>query len=903
MLTSGRQQDSLTPDPEPALQPLAEYVRHMERLLPSLPEHPGSDTLIPKYRIIPLMFRQVKHAGRPEIMEVLSQFTKARIVKKNWPLGAPQAEAEQKRWDEFRTDIAEPLVKTWLEYRYEPLLRAIQPAREVYDELRKKSGQLNYQDLLMHTAHLLRDGPSVRDYFRRRFRRILVDEFQDTDPIQAEVLMFLTADDPHEPDWRRCRPFPGALFVVGDPKQSIYRFRRADIVTYNQVKEIIQRSGGHLVHLSANFRTLPPLVNWVNETFAEKFREYSAECSPEYVPLLPIREAEAKVGVPSVKALRIPKEYRGNDQLGEYEGALIAGTIRHALDNGLTIPRTEKEVAAGIPKQVQPGDFLIVTPMTGKLGAYSRKLQELGIPHLVTGGSAMNQVPEILLLHTCLVAVTQPDNPVALVAALRSELFGISDQALYDFKQCGGHFSYRDTVPKGIDPSVIPIFEDAFDRLRKYALWLTRVPAVSAVEKIAADLGLAARACAGPGGDVQAGSLAKAIELLRYAEPEHWTVAELVDSLGRLVQEDETHDAIPAKPHEAPVVRVMNLHKVKGLEAPVVFLADPTGQRQHPVELHIDRSGDKVRGYMSIEGTVLGSGRKAVLALPEKWESFSHKEEEFQKAEALRLHYVAATRAGCRLIVSQRENYQNQNPWAFFEPYLADLPSLADPGPHITSAKAQISIDEQDVSQARAKIEQQWAAAAEMTYSTASAKAEALEKSRVLYHHGEHGTEWGAVIHLLLETAMSAPGADLGSLARAALSEQGLDPALAEDALETVASVTKSEIWKRALESPRRMVEAPFQRLVPDEGANGPTRGTILRGVIDLAFLEENGWVIVDYKTDRVAMERMPDLVDLYRPQVISYAEAWKEITRETVSEVGLYFTHTQSYVKIELDW
>ena len=130
-----------------------------------------------------------------------------------------------------------------------------------------------------------------------------------------------------------------------------------------------------------------------------------------------ISEAEAKAGVLSVKALRIPKEYRGNDQLGEYEGALIAGTIRHALDSGLTIPRTDKEVAAGIPKQVQPGDFLIVTPMTGKLGAYSRKLQELGIPHLVTGGDPMNQVPEILLLHTCLVAVTQPDNRVALVAA------------------------------------------------------------------------------------------------------------------------------------------------------------------------------------------------------------------------------------------------------------------------------------------------------------------------------------------------------------------------------------------------------------------------------------------------------------------------------------------------------
>lgn len=888
------------PDHGPAITPLAEYVRHMERLLPSLPEHPGGDTLIPRYQIIPLMFRQVKRNRPHEIMEVLSQFAKVKIVKKNWPMRAPQAEAELKRWDDFRTNIAEPLVMSWVEYRYEPSLRAIQPAIQVYDQLRRKSGQLNYQDLLMHSARLLKNRPSVRDYFRRRFRRVLVDEFQDTDPIQAEVLMFLTADDPGEQDWRRCRPLPGALFVVGDPKQSIYRFRRADIVTYNQVKEIIQNSGGQVVHLSANFRTLPPLINWVNETFAEKFREYPAECSPEYVPLLPIRELEAKSGVPSVRAIRIPKECRSNDALGEYDATLIAGTIRLALDKGLTIPRTEKESAAGIGKQVRPGDFLIVTPMTGKLGAYSRKLQELAVPHLVTGGSAMNQVPEIMFLHACLVAVTQPDNPIALVAALRSELFGISDQALYDFKECGGHFSFQSSVPKGLDSSLIRIFGEAFDCLRKYALWLTKVPAASAIDRIAADLGLAARACAGPGGDVQAGSLAKAVELLRNAEPDHWTIAELVEDLGKLIQQDETHDAIPARPHETPVVRVMNLHKVKGLEAPIVFLADPTGERPHAVELHIDRSGDKVLGYMRIEGSVPGSGRRALFALPEQWESFADKERQFQEAEALRLRYVAATRAGCRLIVSQRETFKNLNPWAFFEPHLADLPSLANPGPVGRAPKAQISIAEEDVAQARAKIGLQWAAAAQNTYSTVSAKAEALEKGQILYAHGEHGTEWGSVIHLLLQTVMSDPSANLSSLASAALTEQGLDSALAEDALDTVASVTKAEIWKRALKSPHRLVEAPFQRLVPNEATDDPARGTILRGVIDLAFLEESGWVIVDYKTERVSKDRVHTLVDLYRPQVTSYAEAWKQITGEPVSEVGLYFTHIQSYVKIE---
>ncbi len=788
-------------------------------------------------------------------------------------------------------------MKSWLEFKYEPLMRAIRPATEIYDELRMKSGRLNYQDLLMHAARLLRDKPSVREYFRRRFTRILVDEFQDTDPIQAEVLMFLTSDDPLEQDWRRCRPIPGSLFVVGDPKQSIYRFRRADIVTYNQVKEIIRRNGGQVVHLSANFRTLPPLVDWVNETFEEKFREYPTECSPEYVPLLPVRGAETKAGIVSVRTLWIPKAYRNNDQIGEYEGGMIAGTIRHALDKGLTLPRTEKEAAAGVPKRVHPGDFLIVTPTTGKLGVYSRKLQELGIPHLVTGGSAMNQVQELMLLHTCLVAATQPENPVALVAALRSELFGMSDQALYDFKQCGGQFSFHSSIPNALDLQASRAFADAFDRLRKYALWLLRFPAVSAIERISDDLGLAARACAGPGGDVQAGSLAKAIELLRDAQTEHWTVAGLVESLGKFIQEDETHDAIPARPPEIPVVRVMNLHKVKGLEAPVVFLADPTGNKTHPVDLHIDRSGDRVCGYMAIEGNVLGRGRKAVLALPEQWESFADKEEQFQQAEVLRLRYVAATRAGCRLIVSQRENFQNLNPWAFFEPHLTDQPSLSEPGPQKADIDTPITVSEQEVSKGVAAIGQKWINAVPNTYSVASVKKEALEKERILYHHGEHGVEWGSVIHLLLQTAMTVPDSKLDALARAALSEQGLDPALAEHALETVASVTRSEVWKRALDSQRRLVETPFQRLMPDKETN---RGTILRGVIDLAFLEEaGGWVIVDYKTDRVAKERMPELVDLYRPQVIGYSEAWEQITGQSVSEVGLYFIHVQSYVKI----
>ena len=165
------------------------------------------------------------------------------------------------------------------------VLKAIRPAVEIYDRLRRDAGLLNFQDLLLAAARLLRENPAIRTYFRKRFTHLLIDEFQDTDPIQAEVMMLLAADDPTETDWRRCRPVSGSLFVVGDPKQSIYRFRRADIVTYNEVKRIIEETGGEVVSLTANFRATAPLVEWVNSTFSDRFPAAATEVAPAYSPL------------------------------------------------------------------------------------------------------------------------------------------------------------------------------------------------------------------------------------------------------------------------------------------------------------------------------------------------------------------------------------------------------------------------------------------------------------------------------------------------------------------------------------------------------------------------------------------------------------------------------------------
>ncbi len=124
----------------------------------------------------------------------------------------------------------------------------------------------------MQAARLLRDNPEVRRYFGRKFTHVLVDEFQDTDPIQAEVLMYLKGTDTEERDWQSLRPAPGSLFLVGDPKQSIYRFRRADIDIYNRVGEMVKAAGGGELNLTSNFRSLRPLADWNNPVFRRSCR-------------------------------------------------------------------------------------------------------------------------------------------------------------------------------------------------------------------------------------------------------------------------------------------------------------------------------------------------------------------------------------------------------------------------------------------------------------------------------------------------------------------------------------------------------------------------------------------------------------------------------------------------------
>ncbi|MBN2327175.1 MAG: UvrD-helicase domain-containing protein [Candidatus Omnitrophica bacterium] len=859
---------------------LLEYADHMETLLPTLPRDAGSDQLIPQYKRIPRLVRYYNLDNAAQLMEVLQEFKKVRITQKCWPGNKDQAMEEKNRWDRFVEQHAAPLRRQWLARRYNICIRTILPAFKLYEGKKRRLGVLNFQDLLVKSAQALKNHAQVRSYFQKRITHLLVDEFQDTDPIQAEVMMLLTSDDDSENDWRLCRPRPGALFVVGDPKQSIYRFRRADIVTYNLVRKIIVDHGGDVIQLSSNFRTDPVILNWVNQTFAAEFPSEESSYSPTYVHLQYGKPCEDISSKEKIQRLYIPgDDSKKNEDCLVYEADWIAKTIQDLIASG----------------RARAGDFMIVAYLTRNLSLYADLLQQRQIPCQVTGGDALNQAEEMRLLALCLSAIVRTDDPIALVSALRSELFGFSDPALYEYKKKGGVFSYLASIPEGLSPEIHELFEDAFARFRKYRGWIKGRPASTAIDQIADDLGLYTYASAHRDGNLRCGSLAKAVDKIRSMQEDFLTFGDILDFFDQLIRNEMKMDGLSACPPDPSVVRIMNLHKVKGLEAPIVFLADPTGHHNHAAQMHIDRSEGCVKGFLSIEKRGAASwGNSEILAQPMEWDELAEEEQRYIDAEKTRLLYVAATRCKKQILITQREKSNKNNPWQFFEPALSNKPTLRAPAERPIDATAPQSISSYGLEKHLEGMHESRDFIQIPTYAVLSVK-EQLRGYDEDYPTREEGTIWGEVIHALLEMRIKNPGGDLMQSAAILTQTHYGRPEWTEKAVQVVRSVESSDLWRRALASPHCLAEVPFE--IRSRTAGRSDIPVIERGVIDLVFQESGDWIIVDYKTDLAARDHLETLVRKYRPQIDSYAEAWRHITQKPVREAGLYFTEIQKYV------
>jgi ATP-dependent helicase/nuclease subunit A len=538
---------------------------------------------------------------------------------------------------------AQKAIRSWYAHRYPLILRFALRASDAYGRERRREGTLTFSDLLQGAAQLLRDHPDARQALGERFRRLLVDEFQDTDPVQAEV-MFLLATEPGAVDWQEAIPRPGALFVVGDPKQSIYRFRRADIAVYNAVKRRF-RSWQGVLTLTANFRSRESICNFANEIFQGAFPPEETEHQAAFARLEPhcSRDPAPRDGV-LFHSLALA-DSKDADAVAEADAEQLARWIAGRVQRG---ERT-------------PGDFLVLTQRKSPLAGYARELERYGIPVRVSGSGVgvEDELSELLLL---LRALAHPADESLILAVLTGLFFGINYETLTRHALSHGsesRWTLRDDTKEPNGP-----VETALAAMGRWRRVVLTEPADVAVEALVEELGLLPYAAAGELGDTRAGALLFALDRVRAAALAGETsFAAVLDTVEALLSSEEAET--PLDPGRTDVVRIMNLHKAKGLEAPVVVLAYPTGQSDHEPYRHIARPiNGRAEGYLHIQER---NGWKAVtLARPADWDEHAAAETQYARAEATRLLYVAGTRAMDELVICRCSDTDSKSPWQAF---------------------------------------------------------------------------------------------------------------------------------------------------------------------------------------------------------------------------------------------
>jgi ATP-dependent helicase/nuclease subunit A len=645
---------------------LVEYHQHMQELAHKLPAE-VPDRLMGKYRRLPRLAPLVRWHERQNVLSHLEEYDviNSGVVKKRWPGGAKVCDAEWQRWNDFCEKHTLPLLEQWRAYRYPLVMQFLQRSERYAREERRRRGRLTFQDLLLTTVELLRNNIQVRRQLGLQWKRLLVDEFQDTDPLQAELLFLLTAQKSAK-HWIDTQPRPGSLLLVGDPKQSIYRFRRADIQVYQLVKQRLEAGGGEVVSLSVNFRSQPALVEWINSTFEKQFAEGQGTTQADYTAMEPGREA-TRTPDDCLRYLEFSEDAVGRikEDVSLNEAEAIARFILDAQEGQLRFIRSEAEQKRGLPETAVPGDFMILTRERDRLQHYGDILSRWGIPNQVTGGGQLNAFPGLRLLYLLLKSAYDPANQVALTGLLRSELCGLSDAQLFAFHQAKGVFDWTKLADEAIPHAAI--VNSFYRHLQELAADLRSSPVVAALERRSLALGLPLWAKVW-GEEIGLDCLAKAFCCLGEAASRSQSIEGVLWQLERLLNREPRRDGLYLPSQEGVGVRIMNLHKAKGLEARVVILADSLGDSSKPREesLHITREGDQARGYLHVHRKIAPFVKQSV-AHPSNWPELGKLEQSYAEAERQRLLYVGATRARELLVICYRTSRDGdanrQNPW------------------------------------------------------------------------------------------------------------------------------------------------------------------------------------------------------------------------------------------------
>ena len=738
------------------------------------------------------------------------------------------------------------------------LTRSLAGVLARYEEKKRDAGVLDFVDLLVRARDALRDRVSVRAHARARFRFLLIDEFQDTDPLQVEIAELLSEGE------------PGRLVVVGDAKQSIYRFRRADVALFARLAAQARERPGHAVlRLYQNFRSRPAVLAFVNRAF-EPLITFSEDADqPAYEPIDPPPGLPAG---PAVLALRFrtAEPMVSGSLLRDAEADAVAAYIARAAAGGWEV----RDPASGETRPSRAGDVMVLAPRLTQVRYLEDALDAQGVACAVDGGKSFFNRQEVHEALATLRAIDDRADRVSLVAALRSSFFGVSDRDLVAHHLAGF-------------PLVIGPADEAAPESMRVALGVLgelheerlRVSVPGLIERLYDRTRALAALTGTRRGEARIANLEKVVALARQsAELGALTLRGFARLLAARMDESAEEPDLPAtRPGDPHTVRILSVHKAKGLEAPIVVLFD--------LDYKLRTLSDVIalwdRGQVAV-------GFRAGCR-PPGWNELSERDTARARAEGRRLLYVACTRARDWLVIPRPpRDALIGDFWKDLLPCLDAAPADevevvdAETLPRATATRETIDPRELAAASGGDAVAVRWAAerrdllaaAGYRPFLPIAAVKAALRDapSDGVAEASPTGRHFGSLVHRVLEwlSLEDATAEGVRAMAEALAPSFGLDVESGRRAGEAAWSALGLPVMARARKARRVWRELP---LVFPDGSD------LIEGVIDLVFEEEGGLVIVDYKTDRIAPQQAVAQAAHHAPQLQLYgrglAQAW----------------------------
>lgn len=859
-----------------------------------LPEWQNAFTLLRHYHgyneLCPLEQRRKSIISSKDLLLIYENCTKTGYKKKDWDESSLTAILKA-------ISILRSLITPYIKYYNKTndeldletvhtnrrILNVFSKIKESYQDFKKHEGLVDFNDLIIFSKQLLQNNLSIRKYYQESIKYLLVDEYQDTDSHQQEIIFHL-ACNPNKSNVLA----DNKLFIVGDQKQSIYRFRGADVSVFTHTKKLIDKIGLN-IDLNTSWRSKPEHLLFFNHFFGNLMQgkndfqaQYSPLVSQRYIPASGPTEAAPQIDFIWVKN----SDKVSADESRKLEAILIARRIKQIVTNENLVFDTDTKKGIENARKTEYGDIAILFRAMTNVGIYEQELRKHEIPYYIVSGSGFYGRQEIKDILNYLSVIDNTYNNIALAGVLRSPLVGIKDSTLFSLRK--SNQPLWQTIQETDRNCNLP--EETIYKLSCFRKDLTElrqikntVSTAQLIQKICRRTGYTAFLLAQYLGKQKAANVDKLINSARkFAQKGMFTLSDFIKYINEFVVNDVREGEAAISAEESNVVKLMSIHKAKGLEFPVVVIPD------------ISRRQVKDWGPLLYDRNLPGLGIKIKdengqlqTTTIRNW--ITYLTDKKNLAESKRLLYVAFTRVRDYLIVSGNPSMNNSQSWMdwILQHYNLDKPESRS---HklIPGVNVRITTDPPKAIKIGSKIplikkyHQEIKNLQPLPCANNAALIKRIEKqlqpitqytnqkdfysATDLSSHDQASQEITKRIQIDKNTITAS---ELGTKTHEFLEQWDFDPKsipqdINPDMKRFITNLLQNPIYKEITTAKQVINELPLTFTIKDK---------IFDGIIDKFYCDQsNAWTILDYKTDKITASEVTKRAAQYELQLGIYA-------------------------------